>query len=98
MAASGSAMIALSVISRQSRRGSRPVACSARSTTYGEALVGQLAGGDVDRDGQLAAELAAHAAAWRHASSSTQAPIGTIRPVCSAIGMNSGGTTRPRSG
>ena len=39
-----------------------------------------------------------HSAAWRQASSTTHAPIGTIRPVCSAIGMKTGGTTMPRSG
>ena len=35
-------------------------------------------------------------AAWRHASSSTQRPIGTIRPERSASGMkSSGGTSSP---
>ena len=36
--------------------------------------------------------------AWRSASSSTQAPIGRIRPVSSAVAMNSPGETSPRSG
>ena len=34
----------------------------------------------------------------RHAVSSIHAPIGTIRPVSSARGMNSDGATNPRSG
>ena len=37
-------------------------------------------------------------AAWRQASRTTHAPIGTIRPVSSAIGMKSAGETRPRVG
>ncbi len=36
--------------------------------------------------------------AWRQPSRSTQRPIGMIRPVSSAIGMNSTGPTMPRSG
>jgi hypothetical protein len=36
--------------------------------------------------------------AWRQASLSAHSPIGTISPVSSAIGMNSTGPTRPRSG
>ena len=36
--------------------------------------------------------------AWRQPSRSTQRPIGTIRPVSSASGMNCVGGTRPRSG
>ena len=38
------------------------------------------------------------ALAWRQPSRSTQRPIGTIRPISSASGMNSSGPTRPRSG
>ena len=36
--------------------------------------------------------------AWRQASRSTQRPIGTIRPVSSASGMNVSGPSMPRSG
>jgi hypothetical protein len=36
--------------------------------------------------------------AWRQASLSTHSPIGTIRPVSSAMAMNSLGPSRPRSG
>ena len=36
--------------------------------------------------------------AWRQPSRSTQRPIGTIRPISSANGMNWSGGTRPRSG
>ena len=35
---------------------------------------------------------------WRHASPSTQRPIGRIEPCSSAISMKSPGGTRPRSG
>ena len=34
---------------------------------------------------------------WRHAASSTNSPIGTMRPVCSARLMNSIGSIMPRS-
>ena len=39
-----------------------------------------------------------HARCWRQASRSTHAPIGTIRPVSSAMGMNLSGGTRLPSG
>ena len=39
-----------------------------------------------------------HARSWRHASSNTHWPIGTIKPVSSAMAINSFGTTRPRAG
>ena len=38
------------------------------------------------------------AAVWRHACSSTCSPSSAIRPLSSAIGMNSSGETMPRSG
>ena len=38
------------------------------------------------------------AAAWATASATTQAPRGTMRPVSSAMGMNSAGGMSPRSG
>ena len=41
---------------------------------------------------------AAHRAAHRAASWKTQSPSGTIRPVSSAIGMNSSGWMIPRTG
>ena len=37
-------------------------------------------------------------AVWAHACSSTCSPSAAIRPVSSAIGMNSSGGIRPRSG
>ena len=37
-------------------------------------------------------------AVWRHASTSTQRPISTMRPVSSASGMNSAGWRKPRFG
>ena len=39
-----------------------------------------------------------HAIAWRHTSSMTQSPIGTISPVLSAMGMNSWGANRAPGG
>ena len=36
--------------------------------------------------------------AWRQAASSTQAPIGSMRPVSSASGMNWPGGMMPRTG
>ena len=55
----------------------------------------QHAGGEVDRDGQVAPW-------WRHsrhartASSSTWSVIGTMKPVCSAMPMKSSGAISPR--
>ena len=43
-------------------------------------------------------QASCQARACRHASSSTHWPIGTIRPVSSAIGMNWIGEITPRSG
>ncbi len=48
--------------------------------------------------GTVGTPAAAHSSSWRQASSSTQVPIWGIRPVSSAIGMNSSGGTSPRSG
>jgi hypothetical protein len=41
--------------------------------------------------------VALQAAAWRHASRITHAPIGTISPVSSATAMKSPGARRPSS-
>ena len=42
--------------------------------------------------------LLTHSAAWVQARASTHRPICRIRPDSSAMGMNSSGGTRPRSG
>ena len=78
-AASGSSMIALSVISRHSADGGSAVARAARSRRRSRA-----AGSTSWRGERLTAitksswPAARHAAAWRQASSSTHSPIGTI--------------------
>ena len=97
VAASGSAITALSVISRQSSSGARPGRPRASPRTIaGERLVGELARGDVDADAERRGRARApRSPAWRQASSSTYAPIATIRPVCSAIGMNAAGADQP---
>ena len=41
---------------------------------------------------------ASHAASWRHPSCSAHSPSGTIRPDCSATGMNCAGDIGPRPG
>ncbi len=41
---------------------------------------------------------ACHWTAWEHAWCNTHAPIGTMRPVSSANGMNAAGDSSPRSG
>jgi hypothetical protein len=46
---------------------------------------------------RLASKFSTHCLAWRQALASTHSPIGTIRPVSSAMGMNSAGDTGPSS-
>ena len=60
-----------------------------------EARLGELAVGDVDADDPPAPRGSSRQAASCGTRSSTQRPSGTIRPVSSAIGTNSGGSTRP---
>ena len=94
-------MTAPSVISRQMVAGSTPVSSRTRLQDVAEVGLGELAGGHVDRDherGLVACGSVAHSWAWRQASSSTQVPTGTMRPVSSRAGMNSPGLTMPRSG
>ena len=88
---SPSSSTTLSVTSRHSRAGSRPLASSASVDGRDQAGLGELAGGDVDADDRSCAVVANRRTACRHASRRTQAPIGTIRPVSSASAMNSAG-------
>ena len=46
----------------------------------------------------MAAWMRCHSTTSAHARSSNQAPMGTMRPLSSAIGMNSTGCTGPRPG
>ena len=74
-----------------------PVRSSASATIVDQVVGGELAGGHVDaHDERLVARRAASSCASRHASRSTQVPIGTIRPVSSASAMKRSGPTRPR--
>ena len=67
----------------------------------GEVAVGDLARGEVDRDVERAlrrgAARATRGPGGRRVSC-TQRPIGSIRPLSSAIGTKSPGSSRPRSG
>ena len=90
----------LSVISRRRWTGSRPVRASTSATDGGEVAVGDLAGGEVDGDVERARVGAQLVPVERSGGRPlrTQRPIGSIRPLSSAIGMNSAGSSRPRSG
>ena len=47
--------------------------------------------------GTGAGSMVCQVMSWRQASRSTHPPMGTIRPVSSAVGMKSTGDTIPRS-
>jgi hypothetical protein len=84
----------LSVISTSSRSGARPVVASARRIVSCSAPRWNWTGETLTAIRIWSGQRAACA----QASRITQAPIGTIRPVSSAIGMKSTGETRPRLG
>ena len=72
-----------------------------RATRVDEPRVAELAGREVHAHVQLGCvgdARRASSASWRHASSSTQPPISTMRPVSSAMGMNFAGGTVPSVG
>ena len=91
----------LSVTSSTSRCGSRPETASAWVTVPSRSWATQLAGREVDRDGERPGRRPVsrtHCAAWRHAASRTAAPIGTMSPLSSAIARNCAGVSTPNSG
>ena len=88
----------LSVSSSSSSSGARPVSATIVETERNRP------GACTWRAERLTAILGAktparcHSPTCRHAVRSTHSPIGTMRPFCSATGMNSSGSTSPRSG
>ena len=100
MTASGSSIRTLSVISRLSSPGSRPLARSARSTIRGrsECATWRRERLTDTQIGSASGRPACHAAAWRQAVSRTRFPISTMAPFSSATAMNSAGASSPRSG
>ena len=95
---SASSISTVSVISNASVPGRSPL-CSAIAATWAgnsglttwrpETLTDTPIAGSMSR---------CQAAVWRQANSRTCSPSRAISPVSSAIGMNSSGPTRPRSG
>ena len=80
VAASGSASTALSVISRHSSFGSRPLSVSAFDTVATKSPSASWRGETLTETVIGRSTVRTHSAAWRQASSTTHAPIGTIRP------------------
>ena len=79
----------LSVISSVIAAGTTPVVRSTVAHVVHELVVGKLHRRDVDADRRAAGVgncAMPASSAWRQACSSTQRPIGTIRPLSSAIG------------
>ena len=97
-AASGSSMIAVSVISRHSADAGRPLTRSASSTTRARLGLESWRGLRLTAMTKSGWPAARHSAAWRQAVLSTHSPIGTIRPLCSAIGMKVAGEIIPCTG
>ena len=96
-ACSTSSMIRLSVISRSKYLASSPLFRRAL-TTRATKLLSLNCRGDTFTQTVIGGRPASCQALFcRQASCSTQSPIGTIRPVSSAIGMKSIGGTTPRS-
>ena len=93
-AASGSSMIALSVISRHSADGGSACSRSVASTTPASRGLDSWRGERLTAITKSSWPWARHAAAWRQASPSTHSPIGTIRPLCSATGTKRRGGDR----
>ena len=92
-------MNTLSVTSSTSADGASPVSASI-SATRGTNERLQLVDREVDADAEavVGEQASCHAAVCRQASARTQAPIGTMSPVSSAIGMNTSGGSGPCSG
>ena len=90
----------LSVISRRRWTGSRPVRATISATVAGRS---RWATWRAERltatsKGRASGRCSCQARIWRQARSCTQRPIGSIRPLSSAIETNSAGSSRPRSG
>ena len=96
-APAGSAITALSVISRQSRCGGSPL-LSRASWTWRSKSASTSCRGETLTDTTSSPAPAFHSAAWRQASRTTHAPMGTIRPLTSASGMKTSGGIGPRVG
>ena len=91
----------LSVISRTRCAGSRPRLLERVADRADQAGLVEFPRGQVDADRHAAGAWGSSRARrciCRQASRSTNRPMGTIRPVCSASGMKSSGGTSPRSG
>ena len=84
--------------SMHSRPGSMPVAASTRSSPDSRPDARELLGGEVDRTIHRSSAVPEPAAERAHAVRRTHSPIGTIRPVLSASGRKSPGSSRPRLG
>ncbi len=99
MAERTSAISAVSVISRHSADGSSPESASASEMSSSSPTEPSCRG---ERFTAISrprpAVVVRQRAAAAHASRTTHAPIGTIRPLCSAIGMNFAGETMPCTG
>ena len=83
-------IMVVSVISMVKAVAIEPHLAEYRSQAVGEIRLRELHGGNVDVDVKLREYPAAcQAAIWRQAPVMTQLPMGTMRPVSSAIGMKS---------
>ena len=98
-ARAGSAISALSVISSvQQRAAATPCARAALGRRRGQLGVEQVRDRQVDRDADVVAGVAPAGAAAPAPRRRTQSVSGRIRPVCSAIGMNSSAGSQPALG
>ncbi|KAG0738987.1 hypothetical protein G6F24_017472 [Rhizopus arrhizus] len=96
--ASTSFIAVVSVISKVSRAGSIRCRCSTSRTLSSSAGEANCSGDRFTAIDHSLCPASCHARSCAHARSSTQSPIGRIRPLRSARGMNTSGASRPSSG